>query len=219
VNQHVGYDNTENGGTDAFLSILSSDGASLVYSTFFGGAASDFASGIAVDDFSDAYMSGLTEDSGSAATNLPTTAGAFDTAVDPPIDSFVAKFGMGTLNAFAFRGFLSPVDVPPTVNVAKAGQTIPVKWQIPDGHGSYIRNLSIVTATQSRQVSCANFVDAYADAVEAYSTGGSSLRYDTASEQYIFNWQTTKSMASNCFVFILRLNDATQHLADFQMKK
>jgi len=53
---------------DAFVTKLSADGASLVYSTYLGGNARDVGLGVAVDAMGCAYVTGYTE-----STNFPTT--------------------------------------------------------------------------------------------------------------------------------------------------
>ena len=40
---------------------------------------------------------------------------------------------------FVFGGFQQPVDNPPTVNIANAGSTIPLKWTILDAAGQHVR--------------------------------------------------------------------------------
>jgi len=79
---------------DAFIAKISPHGhgtADLVYATFFGGTSTDSGVAIAVDGSGHAYLSGDTQ-----STDLPTTAGAFQTACDVgPLgceDSYVAKF-------------------------------------------------------------------------------------------------------------------------------
>jgi hypothetical protein len=54
-------------GHDAFVTKLSSDGQSLVYSTFLGGSDTDYGRGIAVDSSGAAYVTGLT-----FSSNFPT---------------------------------------------------------------------------------------------------------------------------------------------------
>ena len=54
--------------------------------------------------------------------------------------------------------------------------------------------------------------------VEVTATGGTVLRYDATSNQFIYNWQTP-STSNACYVLVLTLKDGTTHVADFQMKK
>jgi hypothetical protein len=58
---------------DAFITKLSADGSTLLYSTYLGGTNQDVANGIAVDAFGDAYVTGTT-----ISPDFPATAGAFD---------------------------------------------------------------------------------------------------------------------------------------------
>ena len=46
---------------DAFVSKISSDGSTLLYSTYLGGEREDFANGIALDNLGDAFITGYTE--------------------------------------------------------------------------------------------------------------------------------------------------------------
>jgi hypothetical protein len=80
------YD-TSADGQDAFVTKLSADGASLVYSTFLGGGAGDAADDVAIGADGSATVVGGTDSS-----NLPTTAGAFDATYNGGSDGFVARF-------------------------------------------------------------------------------------------------------------------------------
>jgi hypothetical protein len=55
------YDSTFNGTGDCFVLKISSNGSSLLYSTFIGGQDFDYAEAIAVDVFGNAYITGSTE--------------------------------------------------------------------------------------------------------------------------------------------------------------
>jgi hypothetical protein len=91
-----------NGSSDAFISKLDTAGAALAYSTYIGGSATDFGSGIALDRRGDVYLVGSTESS-----DFPTTPGAFDSTADGQSDAFVIKFsfigGPSVLDALLHR--------------------------------------------------------------------------------------------------------------------
>jgi hypothetical protein len=74
------------GGQDAFVTKLSPDGSSLVYSTFLGGTSSDVGKGIAVDASGNAYVGGVT-----FSSDFPTTAAAFDVSSNGGYDAFVTE--------------------------------------------------------------------------------------------------------------------------------
>ncbi len=80
---------------DAFISKLSADGSSLLYSTLLGGSRFDFGVGLALDSAGAAYVQGW-----SNSTDFPTTAGALQrvygggtcfAGITPCYDAFVAK--------------------------------------------------------------------------------------------------------------------------------
>jgi hypothetical protein len=80
------YDRTYNGGYDAFVSCLNSDGTALSYSTYFGGFGYDAVNDIVIDNQSNAYITGRTY-----SDNLPVTDGAFDIYFNGEQDAFVSK--------------------------------------------------------------------------------------------------------------------------------
>ncbi|MEZ4648277.1 MAG: FlgD immunoglobulin-like domain containing protein [Candidatus Eisenbacteria bacterium] len=80
------YDETWNGIYDVFVTKLSSDGRSLVYSTFLGGTGSDFGEVIVAVPSGDVILTGSTQ-----STNFPTTDHAFDRTHNGLRDAFVAR--------------------------------------------------------------------------------------------------------------------------------
>jgi hypothetical protein len=80
------YDPGHNAYVDAFISKLSADGTSLVYSTFLGGSAEDYCYALAVDGTGAAYLTGKTD-----SNNFPTSVGAFDASYNGTFDAFVSK--------------------------------------------------------------------------------------------------------------------------------
>jgi beta propeller repeat protein len=113
-------------------------------------------------------------------------------------------------------GFAAPVADQPAVNSAKAGSAVPVKWQLPDGHGGFIGSLSAVTSLTFGEV--ADFGGAPDTEIEAPTAGASGLRYDAATQQFVFTWKTERSMAGRSFVLVLRLNDGQEYYANFKLK-
>jgi hypothetical protein len=69
---------------DAFVSKVSADGASLVYSTYLGGSDVDFGAGIAVDSSGSAYVVGTTRSPNFPTVNPLQPIGSF-------LDAFVSK--------------------------------------------------------------------------------------------------------------------------------
>jgi hypothetical protein len=80
------YQATLAGGTsDAFVTKLAQDGASLVYSTYLGGNASELGEGIAVDSNNYAYVDGYTD-----SIDFPTQ-NPYQGALAGEVDAFVTK--------------------------------------------------------------------------------------------------------------------------------
>jgi hypothetical protein len=81
------YQPAYGGGTyDAFVSVLNTPGAALIYSTYLGGAGPDRAAAIAVDSAGNAFVTGYTQ-----SLNFPIQA-AFQPANAGAIDAFLTKF-------------------------------------------------------------------------------------------------------------------------------
>jgi Beta-propeller repeat len=79
-------DSSHGGVADAFVAKLDASGSNVVYATYIGGSAAEAGLAIAVDDTGNAYVSG-----GTASSDFPTTAGAFETSHKANEDVWVAK--------------------------------------------------------------------------------------------------------------------------------
>jgi hypothetical protein len=80
------YQKNYAGDTDAFVTMLRSDGQVAIYSTFLGGNNYDAGSGIGVDSSGDAYIVGTT-----SSANFPTTSGVYQPTLAGTSNAFVAK--------------------------------------------------------------------------------------------------------------------------------
>jgi hypothetical protein len=113
------------------------------------------------------------------------------------------------------KGFYQPVDMGMT-NTAKAGQTVPLKFEMFEKvSGDERTNVSDVK-TFTQKVTCGAF-EPTEDAIEQYSSGGTSLRYDTTGGQFIFNWQTPKA-AGSCFKVVMTPNDTSSNALEAHFK-
>lgn len=116
-----------NGGRfDAFVAKLSRDGSALRYSTYLGGSADDFGTGLAVDRHGRAYLTGST-----ASTDFPTTPGVVQpafagcTACDLGGDAFVAKLNRRG-SALIYSTYLggSDAEFPTSLAVDEEGHAL-----------------------------------------------------------------------------------------------
>jgi hypothetical protein len=144
------------GSSDGFVTELSPDGRSLVFSTFFGGDSADTVFGVAADANGGTYFTGNT-----GSSNLATP-DAFQPNPDGGGDGFIAKLQSETT---ATTARCSPSNINPggrstcTVSVSDIGQSPrPPTGEVgltTDGHGSFDPTPScVLTATSERISGC-----------------------------------------------------------------
>jgi hypothetical protein len=133
-----------------------------------------------------------------------------------------------TVKPYTVYGFYQPVDMgmkgntdlgtavgTATPNAGKAGQTIPLKFEIFNGTTELTDTSQVKTLVQ--QVGCTS-LSGPEDLIENYATGGTSLRYDTTGGQFIFNWQTPKG-AGGCYKVTMTAQDNSFITAYFTLRK
>jgi hypothetical protein len=107
-------------GQEAYVTKLSDDGRSLIYSTFLGGAKGDYANGVAVDAADNAYVTGLTQ-----SADFPTTSGALDRYLSGTFVSFVAKLTEAATATATATQMPSPTATSPSGVTATATRIPP----------------------------------------------------------------------------------------------
>jgi hypothetical protein len=114
---------------------------------------------------------------------------------------------------FPFDGFYAPVDNVPTVNVVKAGSTVPLKFSL---GGDFGLDIFAAGYPASSWRSCTGgATDALEETVQP---GSATLTYDASSGRYHYNWKTLKSWAGTCRTLVLRFADGTEVTAEFRFK-
>lgn len=106
------------------------------------------------------------------------------------------------------------MDNLPVLNVVNAGRAIPVKFSLSGNKGL---NIFAVNSPYSMGISC-DGTDPEADVEETVTAGGSSLVYNSASDQYHYVWLSETSWAGTCRQLIVKLNDGTEHRANFRFR-
>jgi Bacterial lectin len=120
-------------------------------------------------------------------------------------------------SSYTFIGFSSPVSNLPTLNVAQAGQAIPVKFQVLDANGNPVLGLtmppvSIIFAPAP----CSTFNTTGDTPISTMASGNSG--FQESGDNYQYNWKTPKSLAGTCGQLQVNLGDGVIHAADFQFK-
>lgn len=160
------YDRTKGGGNDIFVTKLSADGSSILFSTFIGGSDRDESNSITLDSSGAIYITGSTD-----STDFPTTSGANDTLGDGTTsfsDAFAVKlFADGSALHYSTYISGSSWDTANSVAVDNTGH-------------AYITGITyssdFPTTTGARDRTLTGATDAF---VTKISKDGSYLNYST----------------------------------------
>lgn len=146
-----------------------------------------------------------------AALTAPSTHTIVVRATDPYGNSATAQTTVDVL--FNFNGFFPPIDNRPTLNVVKAGRSVPVKFSLGGDKGL---DIFADGFPRSEQVTCGE--DAVTDGVETESRKARDLKYHARSDTYSYVWKTEKSWAGTCRQLIIQFSDGSRVRADFKFK-
>jgi hypothetical protein len=118
---------------------------------------------------------------------------------------------------FSFEGFFNPIDNPPILNKANAGQAIPVKWRVTDMDGQPVSDPASFVSITSYRVLCETLEAESANIVDEYAAGSLGLQY-LGDGWWQFNWKTPKTYAGQCRIMKLTLSDQKEYTASFSFK-
>ncbi len=100
------------------------------------------------------------------------------------------------------------------MNVARAGQTVPVRYRIVGPSGAGIADpASLESLTSAPDGSCGS---GESDVVETY-VGDAGLK-DLGDGDWQYSWKTPKSYAGACRVMVLKLRGEPPYIARFAFK-
>jgi hypothetical protein len=96
------------------------------------------------------------------------------------------------------------------MSVFKAGSTVPVKFQLKNASGAVVQAASLPIFSVSPLAKCADgAVDESASTTTADT--GSTYRWDSTAQQYIYNYKTSSSFSGQCQFIQATLSDGTTH--------
>jgi beta-propeller repeat-containing protein len=153
---------TNKGGFDAFVTKLSADGSSLLFSTYIGGSADDSGNAIALDASNNVYVAG-----GTKSSDFPHTAGAFQ-----PV------FGGGSVDAFALELSSTGSSLIYSTYLGGNGDDVANGLAI-DTTGAYVVGQTGSSTFPTHLPLQAALVGTSNGFVTKFNTGGSALIYST----------------------------------------
>jgi hypothetical protein len=114
---------------------------------------------------------------------------------------------------YDFDGFMAPVKNTPNVNKWKAGVPVPIRFSL---HG--FRGARPEADGYPRSTRCGGGdVEQIARARAAKKQP--VFKYERRSDEYVMLWKTDHKWMGNCREFVLRLDDGSVHVAQFQFAK
>jgi hypothetical protein len=195
------YQGTSGGSDDAFISKLSADGASLVYSTYLGGGGTDYGLGIAVDSSGCAYVTGQTY-------SLTFPSFSYKRIIGGSSDAFISKLSAdgSSLDYSTYIGGLGydsgqAISIDPSGCAYVTGQTNSLlfatigAYQVLYGGGSYDAFVSKLSADGSDLLYLTYLGGSDSDSGQAIAVDSSGCAYVTG-QTHSSNFPTINAFQS-----------------------
>ena len=115
---------------------------------------------------------------------------------------------------FNWNGFRAPVNEPSTLNLVTRGALVPIRWQLPDGRGGYVKNTASFTSATVGSLTCGS---AATVPLNDTATGAEGISYDAATQSFVYNWQTSAGW-TGCRKLTIKLKDNTTHELRFKFQ-
>jgi len=122
--------------------------------------------------------------------------------------------------AYRFDGFLQPINdtahqVGTTTSIFRAGSTVPAKFQLKKADGTVIQAVTAPVWLNPVKGS-ATTAPVDESIYTASADSGSTYRYDTTAQQYIYNWKT--GMGGNYWRIGVRLDDGQTYYVNIGLR-
>jgi hypothetical protein len=118
-----------------------------------------------------------------------------------------------TVTAYSFTGFFSPIANPPAMNVANAGNTVPIKFSLA---GFRTFNVFAQGYPASQAMNCTTGV--LSGPIQPTTLGPEGFTYDPLLDQYKYVWKTDRRWMGTCRKLIVRLRDGSEKRANFRFQ-
>jgi len=115
---------------------------------------------------------------------------------------------------FNWNAFLAPGNEPPTLNLVTRGALVPIRWQLPDGRGGYVKNTASFTSATVGSLTCGS---AATVPFNDTATGPEGISYDATTQSFVYNWQTSSAW-TGCRKLTIKLKDNTTHELRFKFE-
>ena len=112
---------------------------------------------------------------------------------------------------YGFNGFTAPVQNPPTLNVLKAGRSVPLRWRVVDAQGAPVNNLT-AAAVGATAISCPGATE---NRITVYGGSNSQLQ-NLGNGYYQLDWLAPSSYRNTCKALNLDVGDGEAHPLQFK---